>query len=278
MGKRASRRSIALLTVALLVVGVAEIRAEMFEVRSVDGSGNNIANPEFGMAGTPLLRLAPEAYGDGIKTPAGETRISAREVSNMLSAQMSDIPNSVGASDWIWQWGQFLDHDIDLTPDNSAEPLPISVPEGDPFFDPGGTGTQVIGFNRSIRDPMTGISDPRQQLNLITSFIDASNVYGSDAVRAATLRTHDGTGWLATTRGGLALPFNTDGLANAGGPDPRLYLAGDVRANEQIALTSTHTLFMREHNRLAAELVANDPSLSGEEIYQQARKIVGALI
>ena len=279
MGKRASRWSIALLTAALLVVGVAEVRAQ-FEARSVDGSGNNIANPQWGMAGTQLLRLAPEAYGNGIDTPAGGTRISPREVSNMLSAQMGDIPNSVGASDWIWQWGQFLDHDIDLTPDNSAEPLPISVPAGDPFFDPGGTGTQEIGFNRSITDPSTGtgIRNPRQQLNLITSFIDASNVYGSDALRAATLRTNDGTGRLASTKGGLALPFNTDGLANAGGPDPSLYLAGDVRANEQIALTATHTLFMREHNRLAAELADNDPSLTGEEIYQQARKIVGALI
>ena len=225
MGKRASRWSIALLTAALLVVGVAEVRAQ-FEARSVDGSGNNMANPQWGMAGTQLLRLAPEAYGNGIDTPAGGTRISPREVSNMLSAQMGDIPNSVGASDWIWQWGQFLDHDIDLTPDNSDEPLPISVPAGDPFFDPGETGTQKIGFHRSRTDPSTGTgtSNPRQQLNLITSFIDASNVYGSDALRAATLRTNDGTGRLASTKGGLALPFNTDGLANAGGPDPSLYL------------------------------------------------------
>jgi len=74
------------------------------------------------------------------------------------------------------------------------------------------------------------------------------------------------------------LPFNTAGLPNAGGTDPSLFLAGDVRANEQVGLTAMHTLFVREHNRLAAEIAANDPALTGEEIYQEARRIVGALV
>ncbi|MBW2381308.1 MAG: peroxidase, partial [Deltaproteobacteria bacterium] len=53
---------------------------------------------------------------------------------------------------------------------------------------------------------------------------------------------------------------------------------GDIRANEQVGLIAMHTLFMREHNRLAAEIAANDPALTGEEIYQEARRIVGALV
>ena len=51
---------------------------------------------------------------------------------------------------------------------------------------------------------------------------------------------------------------------------------GDERANEQVALTAMHTLFVREHNRLADEITAQEPGLSGEEIYQRARLIVGA--
>ena len=84
-------------------------------------------------------------------------------------------------------------------------------------------------------------------------------------------------GGLLLSAGDL-LPFNTAGLPNAGGPDPSLFLAGDVRANEQVGLIAMHTLFAREHNRLAAEIAADDPTLTGEEIYQEARRIVGALM
>jgi hypothetical protein len=49
--------------------------------------------------------------------------------------------------------------------------------------------------------------------------------------------------------------------------------AGDVRANENIALTAVHTLFAREHNRIVAALPAN---LSEEEKFQLARRVVGA--
>jgi len=149
------------------------------------------------------------------------------------------------------------------------------VPEGDRFFDPSSTGAEVIPFNRSLYDKATGVSDPRQQLNEITHWIDASNVYGSEDERAAVLRSNDGTGKLLVSDGNL-LPFNDEGLANAGGDSPALFVAGDVRANEQVGLTAMHTLFVREHNRLAEEIAARDPGLSGDEIYERARQIVGA--
>ena len=96
-------------------------------------------------------------------------------------------------------------------------------------------------------------------------------------MRAAALRTNGGTGRLLVSAGDL-LPFNTAGLPNAGGTGPELFLAGDVRANEQVALAALHTLFVREHNRLAQAIAAGDPSLTGEQIYQEARRIVGALM
>ena len=37
-----------------------------------------------------------------------------------------------------------------------------------------------------------------------------------------------------------------------------------------------HTLFMREHNRLADEIAQQNPGMSGDEIYQKARQLVGA--
>ncbi|MDP3937074.1 MAG: peroxidase family protein [Deltaproteobacteria bacterium] len=248
------------------------------EFRAIDGTGNNLSNSAWGSAGDQLLRTTTVDYGDGVWTPAGADRPSAREISNLVCAQGSLLPISVPVTSFVWQWGQFLDHDIDLTAGGApAEPFDIPVPLGDPYFDPFGTGTQVIAVDRSVYDPATGTAsgNPRQQMNLITAYIDASNVYGSDSVRAAALRTNDGTGRLKTSAGDL-LPFNTGGLPNAGGTSPSLFLAGDVRANEQVGLTALHTLFVREHNRVAARIHHHEPELSDDEIYERARRIVSA--
>ena len=75
------------------------------------------------------------------------------------------------------------------------------------------------------------------------------------------------------------MPYNEQGLDNEGGAHrPTLFVAGDVRVNEQIGLTAMHTLFVREHNRLAGIIATQNPDLSGNEIYELARKIVGAQI
>ncbi len=50
-------------------------------------------------------------------------------------------------------------------------------------------------------------------------------------------------------------------------------VAGDVRANENLALTATQTLFAREHNRIVSLLPT---SLSAEDRFQIARRIVVA--
>jgi len=126
------------------------------EYRTINGFNNNLTNPTFGEAETELLRLAPNAYADGISTPTGgainSSLPSARAISNAVSAQPSLTPNSLGASDWVWQWGQFLDHDLDLSGGAPvAEPFDISVPTGDSFFDPKfGLSTQR-GTKRSFQ-------------------------------------------------------------------------------------------------------------------------------
>ncbi|MEM7437689.1 MAG: peroxidase family protein [Myxococcota bacterium] len=244
------------------------------EYRSIDGSGNNRNDPSLGAAGTQLARWAPTDYADGTSALAGPGRPSARAISNAVVSQIESIPNPTGASDFLWQWGQFLDHDIDLTDAaEPAEPAPIAVPAGDPFFDPSSTGDRVIELNRSLYDRSVGDDEPRQQLNELTHWIDASNVYGSDDERADALRRNDGSGKLRVSEGNL-LPFNEVGLPNAGGDSPDLFLAGDVRANEQVGLAAMHALFVREHNRLAQGIADDDPRLSDDEIYERARQVV----
>ena len=266
---------------AVGLAGPTETRvrtADGKEARSIDGTGNNVANPTWGCVGQRLLRMGPAYYDDLVSMPAGTDRPSPRVVSNAVFAQAESVLNSRGATDFVWMWGQLLDHDLDLVPTTDPpESFPIPVPMGDPHFDPSGTGAQTIPLNRSVYNPASGTvpGNPREQINVLTAFIDASNVYGSDTVRAAALRTNDGTGRLKTSTGNL-LPFNTLGLPNAGGTSPSLFVAGDVRANEQVGLTSLHTLFVREHNRLADSIRAAEPSLADDEIYERARAIVGA--
>jgi hypothetical protein len=265
------------------------------EHRTIDGVGNNPDHPTWGSVDIELLRLMTIDYADGVGEPAGADRPSARLISNVVIAQGVSVPNAAAATDHLWQWGQFLDHDIDLTPvGGPPEPFDIPVPTGDQFFDALGTGVQVIFLDRSFFRMVGGV---RQQVNDITAFIDASNVYGSDAARAQELRTLDGTGRLETSDGGL-LPFNVNGFPNAPtSDDPSYFLAGDFRANEQVALTAMHTLFVREHNFWAERIATvasqqapagqpqpgNHPAsprrprgLSGDEIYEMARAIVGA--
>ncbi len=64
------------------------------------------------------------------------------------------------------------------------------------------------------------------------------------------------------------LPIDEDGF----------FMAGDVRANEQVCLTAMHTLFAREHNRIADRLALFFPHWNDERLYQQARRRVVGII
>jgi len=247
------------------------------DFRSIDGTGNNLANLSWGSVGVDLLRKAAAAYADGASAPAGSTRPSARAISNAIAASGGELVNDRNMSAMVYAWGQFLDHDIDLTPGGTGS-FNIAVPQGDVSFDPKGTGTQVIPLTRSLFDSATGTSDARQQVNVITAWIDGSVVYGSDSARAAALRSLVGGKLKVGVDGLLPLNDGTTAFANANDahlfPDDQLFLAGDVRANENIELTSLQTLFMREHNRQADLIAKQNPKLSDEEIYQRTRQIV----
>ncbi|MEL7119876.1 MAG: peroxidase family protein [Bacteroidota bacterium] len=258
--------------------------------RTISGANNNTTNTDWGAAGANLQRFSPVGYADGISTPGGDNRPNPRELSNLIFSQDGLLNDVMGLSDFCWVFGQFIDHDIGLTPDGNEAAM-INVPAGDPWFDPMNTGNVIIPMVRNVFDPNTGtsIDNPRQHPNLITAFIDGSAVYGSDDESAAWLRSFNG-GRLKVSAGNL-LPYNTiDGeyesevdansphMDDAVGVAERLFVAGDPRANENPLLASFHTLFVREHNRLCDELVQLHPDWNDEQLYQHARKLVGAFI
>lgn len=58
-------------------------------------------------------------------------------------------------------------------------------------------------------------------------------------------------------------------------PD-QCYLAGDPRVNQVISLTIMHTIWMREHNRIAERLSTINPTWDGQRLFQEARQIIAA--
>jgi peroxidase len=303
----------------------------VLDVRSFSGVGNNIVNPNFGAAGEDLLRLSPAANrpvafgGDGLNSPsmhyaAPDFIAGPRLVSNFVSNQATELfgpvdintVNQNTLSDFGYTWGQFLDHDMDLTPDQTGQPRPdvIEPPFVTTDFDNGfpipadpehpDDPIGSLRFSRSVfnlntgnpgPDGETGTADdvPREQPNVVSSFLDLSQVYGSNEFIARALRRLSG-GRMKTSAGNM-LPFNNldfftqaelDALHMANDahvvPNSELYAAGDVRANETIELTTLHTLFVRNHNRIAG-LVApryahiGNAAERDEAIFQEARRL-----
>ncbi|CAB9530863.1 Peroxidasin homolog [Seminavis robusta] len=243
------------------------MKIPLTKVRSIAGLDRDDYK---GSAETPLMRMIEETTYTDQKSDMPHGR-NARTVSSLMCKQDDRIYNAKGLSDMVWAWGQFLDHDIDLT-DSAGSFGMANIEIYNEYNDDvlAHNGCSVIPFHRSQY-----VEEPRQQVNLITHFVDGSNVYGSDEYRARALRAeHDGL--LKTSNDGWSLPYNTEALTNAGGTGSHLYLAGDIRANEHAGLTSMHTLFVREHNRLARKIKYYFKDASSDDIYELARKIVGA--
>ena len=177
--------------------------------------------------------------------------------------------------------------------DNNAPCFPILVPEDDRRIQ-----SKCLSFTRSSAVCGTGAPSlllkgnnrgvHREQLNAITSYIDGSQIYGSTNEMAGRLRQYDErgnpTGYLKmgveVSSGRNLLPFDNDPNSqidcSTGIHKDRsdCFLAGDIRVNEQVGLTSIHTLFYREHNRIVDTLKQLNPRWDGEKLYQEARRIV----
>lgn len=211
--------------------------------RSYDGSGNNVDNATWGASGAEFTSLA---QSDDMMRMDGP---DARDVSTSMGVSDSNAPtSSQGLSSMFWAWGQFLDHDITLTGESH------DLGQIDLGGDMGSVGRSDQNENGT-------------QFNIATAYIDASMVYGTSEEQATDLRTNDGTGHLILDENGY-LPTDENGQ----------FKAGDPRVGEQQQLTSMHTIFAREHNRIADSLSDANPDWSGEQVYQESRALVGAQI
>ena len=276
--------------------------------RSVDGSCNNLRDSNLGRTGTPFQRILLPEYAPGTldlprKSSEGKFELpSARLVSTKLAEDETNPADSDNTI-LVMQMGQFIDHDITHTPNhgiqccgrNGAFPAtfdaekcsPIRLFQDDPFW----RGRKTcMNFARSLSSPSLKCElQTREQLNQISHWLDGSNIYGSTQEEADYLRT--GRGQLKVSRvggaGGVARAGNLPSCAQerkgkvtgcdvCGSKKADCFFAGDFRVNEQLNLIVLHTLFMREHNRVASQLAALNPDWDSETLYQEARRVTVA--
>ena len=239
------------------------------EFRTIDGSNNNLADSTMNQADTDFTRVGPANFADGFNemTPGP----NPREISNIVVAQTDageDGPHlmdddGVALSGMMYAWGQFIDHDLDLQKSDTTTDISITVPADDEFLPPGGT----IPLTRVAIDPATGVpGHPATAINTVTGWLDGSQIYGSDAATAASLRTADGH--MKMSEG--------DNLPIVDGAHGKVFAAGDTRAQENPDLTALQVLFVREHNYQVDRLHKEHPNWSGDKLYEMAKAITTA--
>ncbi|XP_030212065.1 peroxidasin homolog isoform X2 [Gadus morhua] len=283
--------------------------------RSHDGTCNNLQHPMWGASLTAFERLLKSVYDNGFNLPRGASERAhngyrlplPRLVSTAMIGTETVTPDD-RYTHMLMQWGQFLDHDMDATVSalsqsrfsdgqlcttvctNDPPCFPIQFPANDQRQLR--SGARCMFFVRSSPVCGSGMTSllmnsvyPREQINQLTAYVDASNVYGNSRHESDEIRD------LASQRGLLRqgiiqrtgkplLPFatgqRTECMRDENESPIPCFLAGDHRANEQLGLTAMHTVWFREHNRVATELLRLNPHWDGDTIYHEARKIVGA--
>jgi Animal haem peroxidase len=289
--ERRTTFALALATVAALAPvpdAQAGVPADKRQIRSMDGGGNNLKHPDWGRAGSAYRRVAEPNYADGIQEARGGPPV--RYISNRIFDDgAQNLFSENGVTHWGFAWGQFIDHGFGLRIQAGGETSRVGFDVKDPL-EGFHSSFDYLDFSRTPAAPGTGKLSPRQQINTISSYISGWNVYGGTDERLEWLREGPVDGDLSNNRARLLMTRDDhlpradargdaarapwmDPIGRLAAAPAKVAVAGDVRANENIALTSLHTLFAREHNRIVDKLPR---SLSQEDKFQIARRVVGA--
>jgi peroxidase len=268
--------------------------------RAIDGSCNNLhpSRTWWGKSETPQKRLLPAEYDDSASQPRIRSVVPKKYLLNARKIAMSVFEAKPTVSEWshfMTYFGQFLDHDLTLTAQatysdgyrkscrcNSYDPdcFSIAIPYGD-YANNDQTCMSFVRSLASVNDFDCNLG-PREQLNVQTAWIDLSMVYGYNDDLAASLRSNDDGTLKASldANGDEFLPF-VEGeeclnsrVTTEYSRRVRCFLEGDPRAEDNSILTSIHTVWLREHNRVARKLAELNSCWNRETVYQQARRIV----
>ena len=224
---------------------------ETARYRTIDGTCNNLNNSLWGSVGDKFLRLEPADYGDCVSTirraKSGNKLPNARNISiKLIGIDDCPHPNNNVLTHLTMNFGQFMDHDITLAeaqglncePHNfNPECINIEVPEDDAIF-----RDREITFFEFERDaphkPNTNCTPiVREHSNMITAYVDGSNVYGSTTELLEELRAPDGRMLVMKPLHGCPLgsllPAQPPDVAcESRDPNRPCFHAGDERVNE----------------------------------------------
>lgn len=137
------------------------------------------------------------------------------------------------------------------------------------------SGKSCLNFARSLSDRDVACQPNglpyAEKITTTTAYLDLSSIYGNSLEENIKVREYKGgllkTSWFNNKP---FLPIKTGGCpAN----NEQCYNIPDNRNQFTPTIAVLHTLFVREHNRLASILARINPQYSDERIFQVARKI-----
>ncbi|XP_055905200.1 peroxidase-like [Eupeodes corollae] len=305
-----SERSNPLLGVDFCDIGPT--KCEDSKYRSLDGSCNNLDNPQFGLSNYKYGRLLPPKYSDGINQPRlsvdGGPLPNARLISLSLFGEL-DVPDK-NFTLINMQFGQVLTGDFTRIANGTASSKNVSklseryvpcctqdgqylernpklcynldIPPEDLLNVQ--AGNECMNFVRTLTDEETNCNyngGPVEQLNAVTSYLDLSLLYGSTAETNRLLRTFNGGRLIVEERNGqtwLPKSPNTTQVCFVEDESDVCYTGGDISVNTSPGFSILVTMYLRQHNRLADELAKLNPHWCDEVLFQEARRILIAQI
>jgi peroxidase len=269
-------------------------------IRSYDGSCNNLNSPWYGSINTPYNRFIPAQYQDSIGSPRNRSVTGALLPNPRLISLAVDLSSNatLDVNAVLTYFSQFVAHDISLiavTPGmdglpkacqcNTSDPDCINIPSvmnfnGNTSVD-GSQQCEVTPRSLGVYTTMKCIVSSREQVNSVTGWLDLSQIYGISRDQSASLRLFENgllnSSFINSGNDGHAsenLPFaGPDVEQTCANKNSPCFLSGDRRLHINQLLLGFHTLYLREHNRIARQLAIVNPHMSDEDLFELTRRI-----
>ncbi|KAJ8915169.1 hypothetical protein NQ315_000421 [Exocentrus adspersus] len=229
-----------------------QISCPPMKFRRPSGECNNVRHAKWGNRGASFLRLLPPSYADGKSSPKRSVSV-AHALPNPLDVA-STLQNNPGkphdsVTALLGAWSELLLHDLASTGNlKSRDCCSENAKSNDECYGMLGNG-QCVEYMRTLPavDMDVCSFSYRNQMNLATSYLDASAVYGNTDQQVERLRTYDA------------------GLVN-------------VSACSSCQTNALYSAILREHNRVAINLAQLNKHWDDEQLFLESKRIVTAEI